>query len=81
MTETLLGKKCMASIAVFGELAKKNMDVYDTLAEFIRYCIREKKLHSFSIHDIKQRLISEFDFTVPDPIIRNGLKRIKESNA
>ena len=37
MIDTLIGKKCIASIALFGELVKKNMDVYATLAEFIKY--------------------------------------------
>jgi len=76
MTDTLVGKKCMASIALFGEFAKKKLDVYATLSIFIQFCLVEKALFCFSTFKIKELLLSEFGFVIPEIVVRNAIKRI-----
>ena len=73
-----LGKRCLAAIALFGEFVKKNFDVYMTLSIFIKYIIYDKKLKSFSTFDITRFLFSYFEFSVPEIVVSNALKRIPE---
>jgi DNA polymerase III delta prime subunit len=81
MESTLEGKKCLSAIALFRELVKKNLDIYATLAEFIKYCIYEKSLHSFSVFEIKEALVINFGFSIPEIVIKNAIKRISEVNS
>jgi hypothetical protein len=76
MDSTLEGKKCLASIALFGELAKRKLDVYSTLAEFIIYCISDENLYSFSLFKIKNSLVTQFGFSIPEIVIKNAIKKI-----
>jgi hypothetical protein len=78
MESTLEGKKCLSAIALFRELVKKNLDIYATLAEFIKYCINEKSLHTFSVFEIKEALLKSFGFSIPEIVIKNAIKRIPE---
>jgi len=81
MDSTLIGKNCLASIALFGELVKKKHDVYTTLAEFIMYCISSKNLYSFHLLDIKDSLLAQFGFQIPDLVIKNAIKKIPDIKA
>ena len=76
MDSTLEGKKCLAAIALFGELAKKKLDVYSTLAEFISYCISINNSYGFSLFEIKQALLVHFGFSIPEIIIKNAIKKM-----
>ncbi|MDR0951360.1 MAG: hypothetical protein LBM18_00325 [Oscillospiraceae bacterium] len=71
-------KKCMASIALFGELARKNMDVYQTLAVFIKYVIYTKKYQFFSVSEMVCSLLEYFDFSIPEVVVKNSLRKIPE---
>jgi hypothetical protein len=81
MESTLEGKRCLSAIALFGELVKKNLDIYATLAEFIKYCIYEKSLYTFSVFRIKEALVKNFGFSIPESVIKNAIKRIPEINS
>ena len=49
---------------------------YQILAEFIKYIIYEKKLYAFSIGEIKSRVENEFEFYLPDAVLKSTLKKI-----
>jgi hypothetical protein len=73
-----LGKDCMAAIALFGELAKMKMDVYQTLSTFIKYIIYNEKCSYFSVSDIVVYLSEYFDFNIPEIVVKNALSKIPE---
>jgi hypothetical protein len=73
--QTIEQKKCLASIALFGEISKKNYDIYITLSIFIRYLIAQNKLYDFSALEIKRDLSTSFGFSIPENVIKNALKR------
>jgi len=77
MDSELVGKKCLAAVALFGEIAKKKHNVYTTLAEFIKYCIVTENLYSFSIAIIQNSLLTQFGFKIPEKVIKNAIKRLE----
>ena len=68
----------LASFATLKGLsdAKKYSNAYQILAEFIDYIIKTEKLYVFSSIEMKNRLKSQFGFTIPEAVIRATLKKI-----
>lgn len=63
--------------------AKQYQNPYQILAEFIQYIIAKKNLHSFTAVEMKNRLLEEFGFNIPEAVVRTairGLKFIKTEN-
>ncbi|MCI7576040.1 MAG: calcium uniporter family protein [Bacteroidales bacterium] len=70
------GKKMMASLALFRKLYNNDgTDVLVLLGEFIKLIIKKNGLYSFSASDIKNRLVREYDFTIPESVVETALKK------
>ena len=68
----------LASYVTYKELSSRGnyKSPYQILAEFIKYIIYEKKLYAFSIGEIKSRVENEFEFYLPDAVLKSALKKI-----
>ena len=68
----------LASYVTYKELSNRGnyKSPYQILAEFIKYIIYEKKLYAFSIGEIKSRVENEFEFYLPDAVLKSALKKI-----
>ncbi len=68
----------LASYVTYKELSSHGnyKSPYQILAEFIKYIIYEKKLYAFSIGEIKSRVENEFEFYLPDAVLKSALKKI-----
>lgn len=81
MEEKEVKNSTLASYAVMKSLSdsKQYKNSYEILADFIRYIIVSKNLHSFSISDISEALRLEFGFdNIPSQAIKTSIKQIKE---
>ena len=68
----------LVSYVTYKELSSRGnyKSPYQILAEFIKYIIYEKKLYAFSIGEIKSRVENEFEFYLPDAVLKSALKKI-----
>lgn len=68
----------LASYVTYKELSNHGnyKSPYQILAEFIKYIIYEEKLYAFSIGEIKSRVENEFEFHLPDAVLKSALKKI-----
>jgi hypothetical protein len=71
-------KECIASIAMFRELVNHELDIYDILAEFLKYIIFFKKFQNFTALEVNNSLKELFHFSVPEIVIKAALKKIEE---
>ncbi len=70
------GKKMMASLALFRKLYKsERTDILTLLAEFIKLIIEKNKIYSFTTSDIKNRLYTEYNFSIPESVIETSLRK------
>lgn len=79
--EKNINNSTLASYAVMKYLAddKEYKNSYEIMADFIRYIIVDKNLHSFSVIDIESYLRNEFGFdSIPEQAIRTSLNQISE---
>ncbi len=79
--EIELKNSTLASYAVMKSLSDSNQykNSYEILADFIRYIIVSRNLHSFSIADMSEALRTEFGFdNIPAQAIKTSVKQIKE---
>ena len=68
----------LASYVTYKELSSHGnyKSPYQILAEFIKYIIYEKKLYAFSVGGIKNKVESEFEFYLPEAVLKSALKKI-----
>lgn len=66
--------KLIASIVVFKELHDSNKDIYDIISEFLKATIIQNRKWSFSSTEITKLLETEFDFKIPEAVIKTTLK-------
>ena len=68
----------LASYVTYKELSSHGnyKSSYQILAEFVKYVIYEEKLYAFSISEIKNRVENEFEFHLPDAVLRSALRKI-----
>lgn len=68
----------LASYVTYKELSQHGnyKSSYQILAEFIKYIIYEEKLYAFSIGEMKSRMENEFEFDLPDAVLKSALKKI-----
>lgn len=78
MLDTLNMKRCIASIALFKELNKKNKDIYIVLSEFIKNLIVDKKKQQFSVKEITRDIKDYYGFEIPEGVVRTSIKLIHE---
>jgi len=67
--------KLIASVVVFKELHDNNKDIYDIIAEFLKATIILNKKWHFNSTEITSLLESEFDFNLPEAVVKTALKR------
>lgn len=66
--------KLIASIVVFKELHDSNKDIYDIIGEFLKAAIIHNKRWSFNSTEITKLIEHEFDFKIPEAVIKTTLK-------
>ncbi|WP_303225219.1 hypothetical protein [Alistipes indistinctus] len=70
--------KQLAAIALFRELYTANQDAYGVLAKLITYAAHKTTHYCNSIEEIKELLVSEYDYSIPSSVIQYVLtKRLK----
>lgn len=74
-TELSISKN-LASYAVYKELYDSKKDNYDIIIEFIKSSIKTKNLLRFTAQDIYLNLKEDFDFEIPESIIKTALRRL-----
>lgn len=67
--------KLIASVVVFKELHDNNKDIYDIIEEFLKAAIISNKKWTFSSTEITSIIETEFDFHLPEAVIKTTLKR------
>jgi len=73
--------KLIASVVVFKELHDNNKDIYDIIAEFLIATIIYNKKWNFNSTEITALVEKEFDFNLPEAVIKTTLKkRLLKSN-
>jgi len=72
--------RCLSAIALFGELYSQQRDVYDIVCLFINAVITKEQLKIFTIQDLQRSLQKNFDFSIPNAVIENVLKRKMKDN-
>ena len=77
MTKTIEESKCLASLAVFRELYNSEKDIYGIISEFLVESIISNSKHSFNLTEITILLNQEYDFSIPEAVVRTSLNRIK----
>jgi len=80
MTETIEESKCLASLAVFRELYNSEKDIYGIISEFLIDLIISNSKHSFNLTEITNLLNQEYDFSIPEAVVRTSINRIKSIN-
>lgn len=77
MTSTNDACRAFASLALFRELySEKKNDIYGIVAEFLKAIISTKGIHEFTLSKITRELNNEFDFRLPEIIVKPALRRI-----
>jgi len=72
--------KLLASVSLFRELYDNKKDIYDVLSGFIQAGIIHNRKWVFNSKDITYLLKQEFDFDIPEAVIKSTLKnRLKKS--
>ncbi len=66
--------KILASVAVFSELYDNKKDIYDVIAEFVKAAVVSEAKWTFNTSDVSQLLEKNFDFKLPDGVIKSVLK-------
>ncbi len=67
--------KLIASVVVFKELHDSNKDIYDIISEFIKATIISNKRWRFNSTEITSLIENEFDFKLPEAVIKTTLKK------
>ncbi len=71
-----ISMNAMASLALFRQLYKEERtDVLSVLAEFIKKTISWSGKKAFSVTEIKNKLMEDYEFYIPDSIIASALKK------
>lgn len=68
--------RLLASYALFKGLYDKGKDIYGVIAEYLKKVVSDKALYKFTLDDITQQLNKEFDFNIPNAVVKTALNRI-----
>jgi hypothetical protein len=77
MNKTIEESKCLASLAVFRELYNSEKDIYGIISEFIVELIVSTSKHSFNLTEITASINKEYDFSIPEAVVKSSLNRLK----
>jgi len=69
--------RCLASLALFGELYNSKQNIYNVLAEFLKYIISTDGKRQFNLTEITQDLNNTFVFTIPEAVIKTALSSLR----
>lgn len=69
--------KLLASYALFKGLYDKGKDIYGVIAEYLKKTISDKGLYNFTLDEITQILNAEFEFNIPNAVVKTSLNRIE----
>lgn len=69
--------KLLASYALFKGLFDKGKDIYGVIAEYLKKTISEKGLYNFTLDEITRILNIEFEFNIPNAVVKTSLNRIE----
>jgi hypothetical protein len=69
--------KLLASYALFKGLYDTGKDIYGVIAEYLKKTISEKGLYNFTLDEITRLLNKEFEFNIPNAVVKSSLNRIK----
>ena len=70
-------RKCMASLAVFGNLYDQKRDIYSVIAEFIKLAIAENALKSFELQCMVNIIRQDYGFDLPVAVVKRALSKLK----
>lgn len=71
------GNKLLASYALFKGLFDNGKDIYGVIAEYLKKIISEKGLYNFTLDEITNYLNKEYEFNIPNAVIKTALNRIE----
>ncbi|MCM1034501.1 MAG: hypothetical protein NC038_02885 [Paludibacter sp.] len=70
------GRKMIASLALFRQLYRnESTDTLVLLSDFIKLIIKNHNLYIFTASDIRNRLYTEYNFSIPDTVVESALKK------
>jgi len=69
--------KLLASYALFKGLYDTGKDIYGVIAEYLKKIISDKGLYNFTLDEITQILNKEFEFNIPNAVVKASLNRIE----
>jgi len=69
--------RCLASIALFGQLYTQNKDVLSIISEFLKEVIVSQKKYSFNLSEITIELNQCFDFSLPEAVVKTALGKLE----
>lgn len=70
------GNKLLASYALFKGLFDNGKDIYGVIAEYLKKTISDKGLYNFTLDEITRILNIEFEFNIPNAVVKTSLNRI-----
>ena len=68
--------KLLASYALFKGLYDTGKNVYGVIAEYLKKIISYKGLYNFTLDEITQYPNKDFEFYIPNAVVKTSLKRI-----
>lgn len=68
--------KLLASYALFKGFFDRGKDIYGVIAEYLKKIISDKGLYNFTLDEITQILNVEFEFNIPNAVVKSSLSRI-----
>ncbi|MGO4818219.1 hypothetical protein [Flavobacterium sp. W22_SRS_FP1] len=68
--------KLLASYALFKGLFDLGKDIYGVIAEYLKKTISDKGLYNFTLDEITQILNNDFEFNIPNAVVKTSLNRI-----
>lgn len=75
--ESKHSNKLLASYALFKGLFDKGKDIYGVIAEYLKKTISDKGLYNFTLDEITRILNAEFEFNIPNAVVKTSLNRIE----
>ena len=69
--------KVLATYCTYKKLYDMEKDVYDVVAEFIRYIIRHQDSRSYTSFELGDLIEREFGINIPKLVLHSAIKRIK----
>jgi hypothetical protein len=76
MKDWMEESRLLASLAVFRQLYDSKKNVFGIIGEFLKEIIVSTPLHSFSLSEITSLLNKNFDFSIPEAVVKSSLSKL-----